>query len=69
MAKAKHFYESERDESEKSLFVESNGWVNNFSLHRETTAAQQDPEWLIDKFIFCVLVGFQLNINILLSVQ
>ena len=30
MVKAKYFYESECDESEKSLFVASNGWVNNF---------------------------------------
>ena len=30
MAKMKYFYESEYDESEKSLFVASDGWVNNF---------------------------------------
>ena len=30
MAKAKYFYESECDESEKSLFVASNDWVSNF---------------------------------------
>ena len=53
MAKPKYFYESECDESEKFLFVVSNGWVNNFmrrnsfSLRRKT-AAKQDPEQLID---------------------
>ena len=57
----KYFYESERDESEKSLFVASNRWVNNFmhhngfSLHRKTTTAQQDPVQLIDKLILHIL--------------
>ena len=54
MAKTKYFYESECDVSETSLFVASNGWVNNFIrrngflLHRKTATAQQDPEQLID---------------------
>ena len=54
MAKTKYFYESECDISETSLFVASNGWVNNFIrrngflLHRKTATAQQDPEQLID---------------------
>ena len=58
MAKGKYCYKSECDESEKSLFVASNGRVNNsmrrngFSLHRKTTTAQQDPERLTDKLIF-----------------
>ena len=43
MAKAKYFYKSEGDESEKSLFVTGNGWVNNFMCrngflpHHKTT--------------------------------
>ena len=77
MATAKYFYKSECDENEKSLFVESNGWVNNFmhhngfSLHRKTTTAQQDPERQIDNLfcIFWMLVVFQLNLNTLLQVQ
>ena len=50
MAKTKHFYKSECDESDKSLFMASNGWVNNFMhcngflLHCKTTTAQQDPQ-------------------------
>ena len=61
MTKAKYFYESECDESEKALFVTDIGWVNNFirpnrfSLHRKTTTAQQNPEWLIDKLILYIL--------------
>ena len=69
MAKAKYFYESECDESEKSLFVATNGWVNNFtrrngfSLHRKTTTAQQDPERLIDKLILYILHTRRLSIK------
>ena len=43
MTKAKYFYGSECDESKKSLFEASNGWVKNlmrhngFSLRRKTT--------------------------------
>ena len=54
MAKRKYFYESEYDESKKSLFVASHGWVNNFMrrngflLNRKTTTAHQYPERLID---------------------
>ena len=61
MAKTKYFYKSECDESKKSLFVASNGWVNNFmrrnvfSLYRKTTTAQQDPERIIDKLILYIL--------------
>ena len=61
MAKEKYFYESERDQSEKSIFVASNSWVNNFmncngfSLRYKTTTAQQDPQRLIDKFILYIL--------------
>ena len=46
MAKGKYFYESECDGKEKSLFVASNGWVNNFmgrngfSLRRKTATPQ-----------------------------
>ena len=60
MAKAKYFYEVKCDESEKSLFVASNGRVNNFmrrnsfSLHRKTTTAHQDPEQLIGKLILYI---------------
>ena len=63
MAKEKYFYESERDQSEKSIFVASNSWVNNFmncngfSLRYKTTTAQQDPQRLIDKFILYILHG------------
>ena len=65
------------NESEKSFFVASYGWVNNFmrrnsfSLRRKTIAAQQDPERLMVKSLFCILcmlVGFQLNVNTLLQV-
>ena len=53
MAKVKYFCKSECDEIEKSLFVASNGWVNNFmgqngfSVRCKTTTAQQDSERLI----------------------
>ena len=56
----KYFYESECHESEKFLFVASNGWVNNFmlcngfSLPCKTTTAQQDPERLIDMLILYI---------------
>ena len=66
MTKVKYFYKNEYDESEKSLFVVSNVWVNNFtrrnsfSLHRKTTTAQQDPERLIDKLILYFLHAFRL---------
>ena len=53
MATAKYFYESECGESEKSLFVVSNGWVNNF-MH---------PEWLIDKLILYILHARRLSIK------
>ena len=55
MAKVKYIYVSECDESEKSIFVASKGWVNNFkrrygfSLHHKKTTVQQDPERLIGK--------------------
>ena len=61
MAKAKYFYGSECDESEKSRFEASNGWVNNFMrrngflLRRKTTTAQQAPERLTDKLILYIL--------------
>ena len=67
MAKAKYFHERECDGSEKSLFVASNGWVNNFmrhngfSLRRKTTTAQQDPERLIDKLILYILHARRLS--------
>ena len=69
MANEKHFYESECGESEISLFVASNEWVNNFmhrngfSLRRKTTTAQQVPEWLIDKFILFILHARRLSIK------
>ena len=69
MAKAKYFYESECDESKKSLFVASNGWVcnfmrrNGFSLHRKTTTTQQDHERLIDKLILYILYACRLSIK------
>ena len=65
MAKAK----SECDENEKSLFVASNGWVNNFMRHNgfllccKTTTAQQDPEWLIDKFILYILHARRVSVK------
>ena len=61
LAKGKYFYEIDCDESEKSLFVASNGWVNNFmhgngfSLHRKTTTVQRNPERLINKLIMFIL--------------
>ena len=61
MAKVKYFCKNECDESEKSLFVASNGWVNNFmrgngfSLHCKTTTAQRDLERLINKLITYIL--------------
>ena len=67
MAKAKYFYESECDESEKSLFVTDNGWVNNFmrrdgfSLRRKTTTAQQNPKRLTDKLIPYILHALWLS--------
>ena len=69
MAKAKYFYKSECDESEKSYFVAINGWVNNFmhrngfSLRCKTTTAQQDPERLIDKLILYILHARRLSIK------
>ena len=69
MAKAKYFYESECDESEKSLFVGSNSWVNNFmpcngfSLQCKTKVAQQYPEWLIGKLILYILHARRLLIE------
>ena len=69
MTEAKQFYKSECDENEKSLFVASNGWVNNFmrrngfSLRRKTTTAQQDPERLIDKLILYILHARRLSIK------
>ena len=68
MARAKYFYESEC-ENEKSLFVVSNGLVNNlmrcngFSLRRKTTSAQPDPERLIDKLILYILHARRLSIK------
>ena len=69
MAKAKYFYETECDESKKSLFVASNGWVSNFmrrngfSLHRKTTTTQQDHERLTDKLILYILYARRLSIK------
>ena len=69
MVKTKYFHKSECNESEKSLFVVSNGWVNNFtrcngfSLYCKATTAQQDPEWLIDKFILYILRALRLSIK------
>ena len=69
MAKAKYFYEIYCDESEKSLFVASNGQINNFmhcngfSLLRKTTTAQQDLESLIDKLILYILHMGRLSIE------
>ena len=68
MAKAKYFHESECDESEKSLFVVSNRWVNNLMrrnsfLLRCKTTTQQDPERLIDKLNLYVLYARGLSIK------
>ena len=69
MAKAKYFYRSECDESEKSLFVASNWWVNNFmrrngfSLRRKTITVQQDAERLTDKLILYSLHARRLSIK------
>ena len=69
MVKAKYFDGNECDESEKSLFVASNRWVNNlmhrngFSLRSKTKPAQQDPELLIDKLILYILHVCRLSIK------
>ena len=64
MAKAKYFYESECDESEKSFFVASIIMrCNSFSLRRKTTMAKQDPEQLIDKLILYILPARRLSIK------
>ena len=69
MTKAKYFYGSECDESKKSLFEASNGWVKNlmrhngFSLRRKTTTAQQDPERLTDKLILYILHDRRLSVK------
>ena len=69
MANSKLFYESECHKSEKSLFVASIGWVNDFisrngfSLHRKTTTGQQDPERLIDELILYILHARRLAIK------
>ena len=47
----------------------SNEWINNFVcrngflLHRKTTKAQKDPEWLIDKLILYILHACRLSIK------
>ena len=57
------------EESERSLFVASNGWLNNFmrrnglSLRRKPTTAQQDPERLTDKLISYILHVRRLSIK------
>ena len=69
MEKAKCLYEDECEESERTLFVGSNGWVNNFmrrnglSLSRKTTTAQQDPERLIYKLISYIFYARRLLIK------
>ena len=69
MVKAKYFDGSKCDESEKSLFMASNRWVNNlmhrngFSLRRKTKPAQQDPELLIDRLILYILHVYRLSIK------
>ena len=61
MMKAKFLYDETCDESEKDLFLASNGWLQKFmrrnglSLRRKTTTAQKDPAKLIDKLISYVL--------------
>ena len=69
MANVKYFYKSECDKSEKSPFVASNRWVNNFMccngflLRCETKRAQQDPEQLIDKIILYIVHARRLSIK------
>ena len=66
MPKVKYVFISNCDE--KSLFVASNGSANNFMycngflLHCKT-AAQQDPEQLIDKVILYILHACRLSIK------
>ena len=68
MAKAKYFFQSECDESEKSLFVVSNGWVNSFmhcngfSLYHKGTTTQ-DSERLIDKLVLYILHAQRLSVK------
>ena len=69
MMKGKYLYEDGCEESERSLFVASNGWLCNFmsrnglSLRRKTTTAQQDPDRLIDKIISYILHVRRLSIK------
>ena len=64
-----YVYESECDESEKSLFVNGNGWVNNFmrrngfSLHCKITTEHQDLERLIDKLILYILYAHRPSVK------
>ena len=69
MATTKYFYENKCNENEKSVFLRSNGWVNNFMrrnrflLNHKTTTRQQDPERLIDKFMLHILHAHRLSIK------
>ena len=69
MATTKYFYENKCNENEKSVFLRSNGWVNNFMrrnrflLNHKTTTRQQDPERLIDEFMLHILHAHRLSIK------
>ena len=69
MVNAKYFYETEFNRGEKSLFVASNKWVNNFmrcnifSLRRKTITTLQDSERLIDRLILYILHARRLSIK------
>ena len=68
MVNAKYFYGIECDESDKSLFMTSNGGstiscvVMVFRYVIKATA-QQDLEWLIDKLILYILHACRLSIK------
>ena len=71
MVKAKHFYENERFEGEKSLSVASNWWVNNFIsvmifrclVKQKQPTARQDHERLIYKLILHILRARRFSIK------
>ena len=60
--KAKSIYDEKcNEECEKEMFIASDGWLTKFmrrnglSLRRKTTAAQQEPSYLIAKLMIYIL--------------
>ena len=58
VAKPKYFYKAKLDESKRSLFVTSNGRVNNFMCHNSFSlhckTIHQDPQQLTGKLILYI---------------